>query len=602
MAVKNVKTGWNLGLLYPDFNKKDIERDLEEVKKANTEFSSYWRGRNDYLEKPEILERALDQFEKISSTMGVGGKPGYYYWLKNALNQQDPDIKAELGKIDEIGIALENDQEFFTHNISKIPESKQKEFLEYPGLAEYKHFLEILFKTGKYLLSEPEEKILNLTSRTSHENWIQMVSDFISREEREVKESSGAKSLKNFSELLDTINSTDQTLRDSAAFGLNEIFLKHAPAAEYELNSILHNKKVNDELRGFKRPDFSRHIADDIDSEIVDSMIEAVSSRYDISKRYYKLKARLMGKEKLQYHERNVDYGNLGGDYSLDKAVETVSQVFGNLDPEFQDIFESFMTCGQIDLYSKKGKDSGAFCIHTEKELPCFVLLNYTGRFDDLRTLAHEMGHAINFELTKKRQNALNCGSFTCTAEVASTFMENFVLDHVQENSDEETKLAIMLERINGDVSSIHRQVACYNFEKELHLEYRKNGYLSLDKIGKIFQKHMAFYMGDGVEMSPGSENWWVYWSHVRNYFYVYSYSSGVMISRTLKKMVEDDPAYVGKIKEFLGDGTSMAPSEQFLKLGVDISDSHFWKMGLEKLSRDLDEAELLAEKLRKLK
>lgn len=598
MPGLEMKKEWDFGLLYRNYDKKALSLELEEIKRRNLDFSAKWKAKTEYLEDPGTLEQALDEYESIAATIGVSGKPGYYYWLKYQLDQQNTEIKAELSKIDDLGTLIENELEFFTQGISRIPVDKQETFLNFPGLFKYKHLLQRLFDSAKYLLTEPEEKILNLTSKTAQGNWVDMISDFLSREERKVLHESGEEKEANFSQILEGINSINKKVRDSAASALNDIFSKHAPAAEYELNSVLHNKKVSDELRGFTRPDASRHFADDIETEVVDSLIEAVTSRFDISQRFYKLKARLLGVEKLQYHERNVDYGSTNGKYDFDSTAELVSKVFNGLDAEFGSILTDFLIEGKIDVFPKKGKDSGAFCVHMEKELPVFVMLNHTGRLNDVTTLAHEMGHAINFELMKKEQNALNCGTYTCTAEVASTFMEDFVLDEIENGVDDARRLEILMERLNGDVSSIQRQVACYNFEKDLHTIYRSEGFLPLKRIGELFIKHMGAYMGEAVEMSPGAENWWVYWSHIRSYFYVYSYASGVMISKSLKNMVGDDLSFVQKVKKFLSMGTSVSPRESFEELGIDIADKGFWMKGLEELDSMVTEAEELARKL----
>ncbi len=158
--------------------------------------------------------------------------------------------------------------------------------------------------------------------------------------------------------------------------------------------------------------------------------------------------------------------------------------------------------------------------------------------------------------------------------------------------------MEILMERLNGDISSIQRQVACYNFEKDLHTIYRSEGFLPLKRIGELFLQHMGAYMGEAVEMSSGAENWWVYWSHIRSYFYVYSYASGVMISKSLKNMVGDDLGFVQKVKKFLSMGTSVSPRESFYELGIDIADKGFWMKGLEELDSMVTEAEELARKL----
>ena len=126
--------------------------------------------------------------------------------------------------------------------------------------------------------------------------------------------------------------------------------------------------------------------------------------------------------------------------------------------------------------------------------------------------------------------------------------------------------------------------MACYRFEQELHQEFRNKGYLSKEEIGALFQKHMAAYMGDAVEQSEGSENWWVYWSHIRYFFYVYSYASGLLISKSLQSGVKRDPAFINKVKEFLSAGLSDSPKNIFARLGIDITDRQFWNRGLDEV------------------
>ena len=277
-----------------------------------------------------------------------------------------------------------------------------------------------------------------------------------------------------------------------------------------------------------------------------------------------------------------------------EESVNLVLKVFRNLDPDFESILKRFVENGKIDVYPQKGKCGGAFCVHFLKTQPVYVLLNHTNKLYDVTTLAHEMGHAINNELMRK-QNALNFGTTLSTAEVASTFMEDFVLDEVSNSLDNKTKLSLLVEKLDSDVSTIMRQVACYTFEQELHETFRKEGYLSKEKIGKLFQKHMSSYMGDYVEQSPGSENWWIYWSHIRRYFYNYSYASGLLISKSLQKMVKENPKNIDKIKKFLSSGTSKSPKDIFDECGLDITKKEFWENGLNDLKRLLKETSDLA-------
>jgi oligoendopeptidase F len=232
---------------------------------------------------------------------------------------------------------------------------------------------------------------------------------------------------------------------------------------------------------------------------------------------------------------------------------------------------------------------------------PTYILLNHTDKLNDVLTLAHETGHGINNELIKQKQNALNFDTPLATAEVASTFMEDFVLAELEKETDEELKLSLMMMKLNDDISTIFRQIALYNFEGELHKTFRERGYLSKTEIGKLFQKHMSAYMGNRVEQSEGSENWWTYWSHIRTYFYVYSYSSGLLISKSLQASVKKDSRFIEKVKEFLSAGTSDSPKNIFKKLDIDITDKKFWDKGLDEVESLLNETEKLAKELKKV-
>ena len=156
------------------------------------------------------------------------------------------------------------------------------------------------------------------------------------------------------------MSSNKKRVRDSASVAFNDILQKYADVAENELNSILANKKINDDLRKMNRPDLARHIDDDIDSEVVGALISAVSAKFSISKKYYALKAKLMKTDRLEYHERNVEYGKLPK-YSHSESVLLVNKVFANLDKKFSEILNNYATQGQIDFFPKKIKPAGRF-------------------------------------------------------------------------------------------------------------------------------------------------------------------------------------------------------------------------------------------------
>ncbi len=594
---------WNLKQFFESDDDPGIEGKRKIIEQKSYEFINKWKDGKDYLKNPAVLKQALDEYERWKRDYGTDGDEGYYFWLRTTQDQNNPKLKAKFNQIENFSKRIENESQFFHLRISRMPKTYQKKFLGFAGLKDYKHFLERIFAESKYLLSEPEEKILNLKTSTSYSNWVKMTSGFLAKEERMVILEDGSKKIKTFSEILSLMNSKNKRVRDSAARVFNDILYKNVEVAEAEINSLLANKKIDDELRKISRPDLTRHISDDIDSEIVDSLIKTVSDRFlNISSRYYGLKARIMKVKRLKYHERNVELGNINKKYSYTESIKLIYKVLKNLDNEFADIFSGFIKNGQFDVYPRKGKASGAFCAHHRISQPTYILLNHTNKLRDVLTLAHELGHGLNNELIRKNQKALNFGTPTSTAEVASTFMEDFVFQEILKQADDELRFSIMMMKLNDEVSTIFRQVACYRFEQELHQEFRQKGYLSKEEIGRLFQKHMAAYMGDFVEQSMGSQNWWVYWSHIRSFFYVYSYASGLLISKSLQTSVKENPKFIEKVKEFLSAGLSDSPRNIFKKLGVDIADPRFWNKGLDEVESILLETTKLAEKLGKLR
>jgi len=593
---------WNLAHLFDSDEDPRIAKKRKIVEQKSYAFIKTWKSRTDYLGDPAFLKKALDEYEEWRKSYGSEGDEGYYFWLRTSQDQNNPALKAKFNLIEQFSKKIQNDIQFFHLRIAKIDEKLQKKFILYPGLKEYRHFIERLFAESKYLLSEPEEKIMNLKSPSSYANWVKMTSGFLAKEERSIISEKGERGMKPFSEIASLMNSKKKVVRDTAAKAFNDIVKKHVDVAEAEINSILANKKVDDELRGLSRPDLARHISDDIDSEIVDTLLKTVSDRFDIPSRFYTLKARLLRVRKLRYHERNVEYGTISRKYSYQDSLKLIMKVFKNLDQTFADILDRFIQNGQFDVYPRKGKSGGAFCAHNLISQPTYILLNHTDRLNDVLTLAHELGHGINNELIRKTQNSLNFGTPISTAEVASTFMEDFVLQEIVRKADDDLRLSIMMMRLNDEVSTIFRQVACYRFEQELHDQFGQKGYLSKEEIGKLFQKHMASYMGDSVEQSPDSENWWVYWGHIRSFFYVYSYASGLLISKSLQNSVKKEPRFIEKVKEFLSAGLSDSPKNIFLRLGINITDKGFWNKGIEEVETLLSETIHLAVKLGKIR
>ncbi len=597
--ANSYKTEWNFSLLYNDENDPKIESDIAEVLKNSYLFVDKWKNREDYLCNENILKEALDEYEKWARFYGCCSSQSYYFWLRLSVDQNNGNLKAKYNKINDISTKIRNDISFFELNLSKINKNTQQLFLNSELLNDYKNYLTNIFNNAKYWLSLKEENIITLKNKTSFENWANLMDELLSKEERTIFTGEMFES-KNFSSIIGEITNKNKNIRDSAFEAINDILLKNSHIAEIEFNSILEDHRINKKIRGFERFDSQRHLSDNISSNIVDSLINSVSSNFNISREFYEIKAKLFGVEKLKYNERSLEYGQINKNYNYNESINLIKETFKSIDFDFYNILLELLD-GHIDVFPKKGKSDGAFCATGSIENPVYIMLNHSNKLNDVLTIAHECGHAINDYLMINKQNSLNFGNSLAIAEVASTFFEDFVLEKMLEKADDELRLTIMMMKLNGDISTIFRQIAFYKFESEIHLNASENGYLSKKDIGFIFQKHMKDYMGDSIDHSSGTENWWIYVSHFRNPFYVYSYASGLLISKAMQNNLKKDTNFIFKIKKFLSAGTSKSPEDIFLDMGIDISNEKFWIDGISEISNLLENTKELAKKLGKI-
>ena len=322
---------WNLKQL----GTEGAEKELAAFVGESEMFIKKWKKNKNYLKEPGLLAEALEELEHWASIWVGGGKVAYFYWLEQELDQNNPGLKAINTKIEDTVKRIGNQMRFFEHRLAKVSKAQQELFLQNKMLQKYHHYLERLFAESQYLLSEAEENILTLKDKPSRENWVSMTNELLTKELMEGK---------TMEELLNQMRNHDKKERDHAANLFNKLLTKYEDIAEIELNSILEDKKVNDGLRKVERPDTLRHVADDIESEVVDSLVATINQSNEVAQKFYRLKAQLLGLPKLEYHERNLSYGSIDKKYSYEAATEIVTTVFEKIDPEFRSILEGFMT------------------------------------------------------------------------------------------------------------------------------------------------------------------------------------------------------------------------------------------------------------------
>ena len=584
-----MKTSWNLGLLYKNHNDPHIEKDVRSIERAYENFKRMYRGKTDYLKDEKKLFQALSDYQNLFRNLPITKTLNYFNYVLD-LDSTDSVARAKATKFLERFAKNEHNIVFFELSLAKIPKNIQKKFLKSKTLAPFSYFLEMVFKRSQYDLSEPEEKILGLKSIPAREQWISMTEKIL------------GKTMIDFADKKIPLSEATQRIFDLPTKERRELHKRTMESlkglseiAESEINAIVTDKKITDELRGYKTPYDQTLIQYQNDTKSVGALVKAVTDNFSISHRFYKLKAKLLGLPSLEYSDRAVGIGKNIRPFNFKEAVSTLQNTFGALDLRFKKILDEYLEKRQIDVFPKEGKTGGAYC-SSNMNAPTFVLLNYTDTWDSAMTFAHEMGHAIHTEFSKS-QPALYENYSISTAETASTLFEAFVFDAMFETLSHEEKIVALHKKINDDIQTIFRQIACFNFEVELHNTIREKGGMSKEEIATLMNKHMGAYLGPTVSMHERDGYSFVYWSHIRRFFYVYTYAFGQLVSKALHEKYKEDPAYLKEIKKFLNAGGNDTPERIFKSIGIDVTKPDFWKKGLKKIEEDIVTLEKLTQK-----
>ncbi len=581
--MKKIKTKWNLALLYKSEKDPKIEYDMKQIESAILRFEKKYKNRRHYMENEHKLFEALKDYEALEEKT-VARPALYFHYLKD-IDGDNKYAKSQLNLFSSRLAKIGNKLVFFTLNLGKIPKPHQNRFLKSKKLSHYAHFLKLVFDNAKYDLSDKEEKIMNLKSQASYEMWVSGQSKLLNTQTVNF----GSKDIA-INEALEMIPNLTRPKRIKLSEIVQSKLKEISYFAENELNAIITDKKINDELRGFKNPWSGMILSNENDEESILKLAKLVTKNFNISRKFYALKAKLMSLKKLHRADLSAPIGKVKRKYNFNEAVTIIGNALRQFDPKYADIFQSFLERGQIDVYPMKSKEGGGYC-SSARETPTFILLNYGKNLRSITTIAHEMGHAIHAHLSKS-QSPLYADCTISVAEVASTLFENFIFDELIKNMSKRERVIALHDKISDSVGSIFRQIAAFNFEMELHNSIRKRGYLESDEIASLLNKHMAPSFGPIVDIKEKNGYAFVYWSHFRRFFYVYTYAFGALISSALHQSYKKDKTFIKKIEQFMMAGSSKSPYQIFKDAGIDINDMKFFETGLEGIDKDISRLE----------
>ncbi len=591
MKAKKEKTKinikWNLKLLYKGYNDPQIEKDIVNIEKDIDDFvTKYDITEKNYLRDENLLLEALNDYEKLNEKNDIDVMS--YFSFIQSLDASDKTATAKLELLGNRLTKIGNKMTFFIISIGKIEKDMQKIFLESQRLKHFHFFLKSVFDTAKYHLSIQEEKIMSLKSQTSYDMWVSGNERILNA--RTVKYKGEMLPIAKALDMVQSLGKSSQRKELSKAI---TIVLKDvASFSEAEINAIMNNEKVNDELRGYTKPYEGRIVSCENDMGVVEDLRETVTNSFHISKRFYKLKARLLKQKRLGYYDRVAKIGKIKTTFSFENSLKIFRDILAGIDNRFVNILDNYINNGQIDVYPKIGKTGGAYCSGSYKR-PTFVLLNHIDDLHSFTTFTHEMGHAFHTELSKK-QGILYHSYSLSLAETASTLFETIALDAVLEKLSPKEQIIVLHDKINDDISTIFRQIACFNFELELHNTIRERGYISKEEIVEIHNKNMKAYLGPLFDIGEDDGYFFVHWSHIRNFFYVYTYAYGQLVSKALISKYYKDKSFWKSIEKFLEAGGKARPEEILEEIGIDVRSGEIWKEGLGQIERDIERLERL--------
>ena len=579
-------TTWRLGDLVADRGEAGVDALLEEGREAAAAFAQEYRGTVADLDA-EGLAAAMHALEAISDRTGRGAS---FAMLRFSEATHDPAAGALLQRAQERATAIETELVFFQLEWTAVPDDRAEELLADPRLEFCAHYLREARRLRDHQLSEPEEKLMSEKSISASDAWSRLFDEQVSA----ITVAIGDDAPVSFELALSELMAPDRERRRAVAEGVTTALEPGLRTRAFIYNTLLHDKSVDDRLRGFPHWLSARNIANEISDASVDALVEAVRARYDIPQRYYRLKARLLGVDRIADYDRAAHVGDEEEKLSWGEARELVLDTYGGFSQELGDLVGRFFDEHWIDAPMREGKRPGAFCAYTVPSAHPYVLLNYTSRRRDVLTLAHELGHGVHAALAAPR-GVFHHSTPLTVCETASVFGETLTFGRLLEAAaSPESRLTLLAARMDDAIATVFRQTAMHRFEDLVHTSRRAEGELSVDRFGELWTTSQGELFGDAVEMTEGYRTWWSYVPHfIASPGYVYAYAYGQLLALSIYRQYEQEgDGFVPRYLDLLKAGGSRSPDELAAIVGLDLADPGFWASGLELIDAELGRAE----------
>ncbi len=541
----------------------------------------------------EGLREAMLALARISELVG---RAGSYAQLAFSADTADPVTGALMQRVTERATQVQTKLLFFELEWVAIDDERADELLAGEGLDFCRHHLELERRYRPHVLSKPEELIVTELSVTGCSAWSRLFDELTSAIRVEVPGAEPAA----LDVALSKLRDPDRDVRRGTAEAVTEALEPGLRTRAYVFNTLLQDKATADRLRDY--PDWiaARNLSNEASDESVQALVDAVQGRYELARRWYRVKARLLGIERLADYDRMASVSADDVEIPWNEGRTIVRDAFASFSDRAAEVFDRFVDERWVDVPPREGKRGGAFSAPTVPEVHPYVMLNYTDTRNDVLTLAHELGHGLHQTLARE-QGTFHQNTPLTVAETASVFAEQVVLGRLlAEAESPESRLSLLAEAVEGQIATVFRQIAMNRFEDAVHRARRAEGELSVERFGELWGSTQSDLLGDSVELTDGYGSWWSYVPHfIGAPGYVYAYAYGQLLALSVYRKYEaEGEAMVPAYLEMLAAGGSRSPEELGEIVGVDLADPGFWDSGLDLVAEQISAAEAAAEEL----
>jgi oligoendopeptidase F len=581
------EVAWDLSDLYDGYDDPRLEEHIAEAEEAAAAFRDRYHGKVAELGAGDLAE-AISEREQIE---GILTRVGYFAHLHFATDMADAPRGALVARITEKGAALDTQLLFFGLEIAELPDEAADALLGSSELDHWRHWITSLRKFRPYLLSEPEEKILTEKSVSGVSAWSRLYEELLGalRVQLDGDELS-------FEDAMSRLHWAERDARRAAAEAVTDALGPGLRTRTYIFNTIVVDKWIDDRLRGYPTWISARNLRNDTTDEAVQALVDAAVSRYDVPQRYYTLKAKLLGLDRITFYDRFAPIAEDTSKIGWGEAKDIVVGAYADFAQDAGDIAERFFAESWIDAPVRVNKRTGAFCATTVPGVHPYILMNFTGDRRSVLTLAHELGHGLHGVLSQPL-GLFNADTPLTTAETASVFGEALTFKRLLElEEDPRRRLNLLAGRIEDSIATVFRQIAMNRFEDVVHNERRDKGELAPERLEELWLETQRQLFGDSVDTN-GYARWWSYVPHfLSTPGYVYAYAYGFLFALAIFRRYElEGEAMVEPYFEVLRAGGSKPPEELARIVGLDLTDPSIWASGIDALDEELDQAEALA-------